>query len=150
MDSFCHITCNASMIPHFPASCFCDAVQFKLTAKPMFINCCHCRDCQIQTGGRLRSMGLSRRSMSASPRASPCASPCRRSPGGRTTSLAAPNARPRCGATLLIYRATRLGSAQGDALRAHRDPERRAPLFARCAHLHALQAALRSDRAVGE
>ncbi len=24
---------------------------FSLTAKPMFVNCCHCTDCQVQTGG---------------------------------------------------------------------------------------------------
>jgi hypothetical protein len=26
-------------------------VTFKLTAKPMFVHCCHCTDCQVQTGG---------------------------------------------------------------------------------------------------
>lgn len=35
----------------YPGSCFCGAVRYRLTAKPMFINCCHCRDCQKQTGG---------------------------------------------------------------------------------------------------
>lgn len=34
----------------FPGSCFCGAVRYRLTAKPMFVNCCHCRDCQKQTG----------------------------------------------------------------------------------------------------
>lgn len=29
--------------------CFCGAVKYELTAKPMFVNCCHCRDCQLQT-----------------------------------------------------------------------------------------------------
>ncbi|HEY2034673.1 MAG TPA: GFA family protein [Rhizomicrobium sp.] len=33
------------------ASCFCGAVAFKLTAAPMFVHCCHCTDCQVQTGG---------------------------------------------------------------------------------------------------
>ena len=31
--------------------CFCGAVTYELTAKPMFVHACHCRDCQIQTGG---------------------------------------------------------------------------------------------------
>jgi hypothetical protein len=35
----------------FPGSCFCGAVRYRLTAPPMFVNCCHCRDCQKQTGG---------------------------------------------------------------------------------------------------
>jgi hypothetical protein len=35
----------------YPASCFCGAVQFTLTEKPMFVHCCHCTDCQTQTGG---------------------------------------------------------------------------------------------------
>ncbi len=35
----------------YPASCFCGAVAFELTAKPMFVHCCHCTDCQTQTGG---------------------------------------------------------------------------------------------------
>jgi hypothetical protein len=34
-----------------PGACFCGAVQYKLTAKPMFVHCCHCSDCQTQTGG---------------------------------------------------------------------------------------------------
>jgi hypothetical protein len=32
-------------------SCFCGAVRYRLTQAPMFIHCCHCRDCQKQTGG---------------------------------------------------------------------------------------------------
>jgi hypothetical protein len=30
--------------------CFCGAVTYVLSAKPMFVNCCHCTDCQRQTG----------------------------------------------------------------------------------------------------
>jgi hypothetical protein len=32
-------------------SCFCGAVRYRLMRPPMFVNCCHCRDCQKQTGG---------------------------------------------------------------------------------------------------
>lgn len=35
----------------FDGSCFCGAVRYRLTSRPMFVNCCHCRDCQKQTGG---------------------------------------------------------------------------------------------------
>lgn len=30
--------------------CACGSVRYRLTAPPMFIHCCHCRDCQRQTG----------------------------------------------------------------------------------------------------
>jgi len=30
--------------------CSCGAVHYRLTAAPMFVHCCHCRDCQRQTG----------------------------------------------------------------------------------------------------
>jgi len=30
--------------------CFCGAVSYRLTARPMFVHCCHCTDCQRQTG----------------------------------------------------------------------------------------------------
>jgi hypothetical protein len=30
--------------------CACGAVRYRLTSGPMFVNCCHCRDCQRQTG----------------------------------------------------------------------------------------------------
>lgn len=32
-------------------SCFCGLVRYRLTRRPMFVHCCHCRDCQKQTGG---------------------------------------------------------------------------------------------------
>lgn len=30
--------------------CACGAVRYRLTSAPMFVHCCHCRDCQCQTG----------------------------------------------------------------------------------------------------
>ena len=30
--------------------CACGAVRYALTSAPMFVHCCHCRDCQRQTG----------------------------------------------------------------------------------------------------
>ena len=30
--------------------CFCGAVRYRLTSPPMFVHCCHCKDCQRQTG----------------------------------------------------------------------------------------------------
>ena len=30
--------------------CACGAARFRLTSAPMFVHCCHCRDCQRQTG----------------------------------------------------------------------------------------------------
>jgi hypothetical protein len=34
----------------FDGKCSCDAITFTLQSKPMFVNCCHCLDCQRQTG----------------------------------------------------------------------------------------------------
>ncbi len=34
----------------FPGSCFCGAVKYRLESAPMFVHCCHCKDCQRQTG----------------------------------------------------------------------------------------------------
>src|SRR5438477_8321357 len=39
------------MATSLSGSCFCGEVQYRMTAKPMFVNCCHCTDCQTQTGG---------------------------------------------------------------------------------------------------
>jgi hypothetical protein len=30
--------------------CSCGAVKYRMTSAPMFVHCCHCRDCQRQTG----------------------------------------------------------------------------------------------------
>ncbi len=30
--------------------CACGAVRYALSSTPMFVHCCHCRDCQRQTG----------------------------------------------------------------------------------------------------
>ena len=32
-------------------ACACGAVRYRLTSAPMFVHCCHCLDCQKQTGG---------------------------------------------------------------------------------------------------
>ena len=38
--------------PAFAAGgCFCGAIRYHLTSAPMFVHCCHCLDCQKQTGG---------------------------------------------------------------------------------------------------
>ena len=30
--------------------CACGAIRYRLKSAPMFVNCCHCHDCQRQTG----------------------------------------------------------------------------------------------------
>jgi hypothetical protein len=39
------------MTTSLPGACFCGDVRYTMTAMPMFVNCCHCSDCQTQTGG---------------------------------------------------------------------------------------------------
>src|SRR5690349_21611902 len=34
----------------FEGGCACGAVRYRLTSPPMFVHCCHCLDCQRQTG----------------------------------------------------------------------------------------------------
>lgn len=34
----------------FEGGCTCRAVRYRMTTKPMFVHCCHCRWCQRETG----------------------------------------------------------------------------------------------------
>jgi hypothetical protein len=34
----------------FDGGCTCRAVRYRMTSKPMFVHCCHCRWCQRETG----------------------------------------------------------------------------------------------------
>lgn len=34
----------------FDGGCACGQTRYRLTSRPMFVHCCHCRDCQRQTG----------------------------------------------------------------------------------------------------
>ncbi|MEJ0016879.1 MAG: GFA family protein [Acetobacteraceae bacterium] len=34
----------------FDGGCACGGVRYRLHARPMFVHCCHCTDCQRQTG----------------------------------------------------------------------------------------------------
>jgi hypothetical protein len=38
------------MTDRLDGGCACGAVRYRLIARPMFVHCCHCRDCQRQTG----------------------------------------------------------------------------------------------------
>ena len=38
------------MSESFEGGCTCRAVRYRMTSKPMFVNCCHCRWCQRETG----------------------------------------------------------------------------------------------------
>ena len=39
-------------------SCSCGAVRFRIHRRPMFINCCHCTQCQTQTGSAFVVNGI--------------------------------------------------------------------------------------------
>jgi hypothetical protein len=34
----------------FTGGCDCKAVRYEMTSRPLFVNCCHCRWCQRETG----------------------------------------------------------------------------------------------------
>ena len=38
------------MAQDLEGGCACAAVRYRLASRPMFVHCCHCRDCQRQTG----------------------------------------------------------------------------------------------------
>jgi hypothetical protein len=38
------------MTERLQGGCACRTVRYRLTSDPMFVHCCHCRDCQRQTG----------------------------------------------------------------------------------------------------
>jgi hypothetical protein len=38
------------MADTFEGRCGCGAVRYRMESAPMFVHCCHCRDCQRQTG----------------------------------------------------------------------------------------------------
>ena len=38
------------MAADLEGGCACGAVRYRLASAPMFVHCCHCRDCQRQTG----------------------------------------------------------------------------------------------------
>ena len=35
---------------HYDGGCTCRQVRYRMTSKPMFVHCCHCRWCQRQSG----------------------------------------------------------------------------------------------------
>jgi hypothetical protein len=39
------------MTEELEGGCACGAVRYRLRSAPMIVHCCHCRDCQRQTGG---------------------------------------------------------------------------------------------------
>ena len=38
------------MTEDLEGGCACAAVRYRFISRPMFVHCCHCRDCQRQTG----------------------------------------------------------------------------------------------------
>ena len=41
---------NATESAMFEGACACGSARFRMTSKPMFVHCCHCRWCQRETG----------------------------------------------------------------------------------------------------
>ena len=40
----------ASVSEQFEGGCTCRAVRYRMTSRPLFVHCCHCRWCQRETG----------------------------------------------------------------------------------------------------
>jgi hypothetical protein len=43
-------TLEIPMSETFEGGCACGSVRYRLESPPMFVHCCHCHDCQRQTG----------------------------------------------------------------------------------------------------
>jgi hypothetical protein len=56
---------------HHTGSCFCGRIRYRLARPPMFVHCCHCRDCQKQTGSAFAVNALIERSCIALAEGSP-------------------------------------------------------------------------------
>jgi len=41
---------NATVSEKFDGGCTCGAVRYRMTSRPLFVHCCHCRWCQRETG----------------------------------------------------------------------------------------------------
>lgn len=41
---------SGAMPQQLEGGCYCGKVRYRLTSAPMFVHCCHCRNCQAQTG----------------------------------------------------------------------------------------------------
>lgn len=69
-----------------------------MRGRPMFIHCCHCRDCQQQTGSAFAINGLIEAERIALVEGAPKAVAMRTESGRRTTSIVAKPASRHCGA----------------------------------------------------
>ena len=121
----------------FPADggCTCGEVRYRMTTRPLFVHCCHCRWCQRETGASfaLNAMIEADRVelLKGAVRGRRHAVKQRQGPEDHRAVRAAAS---RCGAT------TRSG--RHGALRSRRHARSAGPAAARHSHLHCLQAAL--------
>src|SRR5881628_2112298 len=44
------VDCEEIMSAPLEGGCACGAVRYRLTSEPLFVHCCHCLNCQRQTG----------------------------------------------------------------------------------------------------
>jgi hypothetical protein len=40
----------AESAEHFDGHCTCGAIRYRMTSRPLFVHCCHCRWCQRESG----------------------------------------------------------------------------------------------------
>jgi len=80
----------------YDGGCHCGSLRYRLKRRPMFVNCCHCTDCQRQTGGAFAINGLIEagevETLSGEPEIFPIATPSGR---GQEVSRC-----PRCGVAI--------------------------------------------------
>ena len=45
-------------MPSYEGGCECGAIRYRMTDEPMFVNCCHCRQCQKISGSAFAINGM--------------------------------------------------------------------------------------------
>ena len=114
--------------------CACGGIRYRLASKPMFVHCCHCRECQRQTGSAFVVNALIETDrverLAGETEGIPVPD---RQRDGRTSSIAAPPARWPSGATT---------AAPAAELHPRRSARRPRGAAAGRPHLHTLEAAL--------
>ncbi len=88
----------------FDGGCACGAVRYAMHGAPMFVHCCHCRDCQRLTGSAFVVNALIETERLSVLRGEPTATPVPTASGRPHESTTAPPAGPRCGATTAAAR----------------------------------------------
>ena len=78
-------------MPEREGRCACGAVRYKLTVEPLFVHCCHCLNCQRQTGSAFVINALIEKDRLELLSGEPVAVPVPRDDGSQQTIMRCPS-----------------------------------------------------------